>query len=59
MFFMTDCKCCNTLMCANMQFSAHCIDLLPEAAEYRQLVDFLQYLNFTRPDIANVVHRIA
>lgn len=56
---MTDCKPCTTPVCAKTQLSLHNGDLLPDAAEYHQLVGSLQYLTFTRPDIAYAVHHVA
>src|SRR5436190_17746286 len=58
-FSMSDCKPCSTPVCVKKQLSATDGDLLTDATEYRQLVGSLQYLTFTRPDIAYAVHHVA
>jgi hypothetical protein len=52
--WMTDCKPCNNLvyMCAKLSYEGQPIS---DVTHYRGLVGALQYLTFTRPDIAYVV----
>lgn len=56
---MTECQPCATPVCATSQLSHLHGDLLPDGTEYRQIVGALQYLTFTRPDIAYAVHHVA
>ncbi|KAM7468970.1 hypothetical protein LguiA_007153 [Lonicera macranthoides] len=57
--YMTYCKPCTTPVCAKTQLSRQWCDFLSDATEYHQLVGSLQFLTFTRPDIAYVVHHVA
>ena len=58
-FSMTECKLCSTPVCAKKQLSSSDGDPLADATVYRQLVGSLQYLTFTRPDIAYAIHHVA
>lgn len=51
-FSMIDCMLCTTSVCDKMHLFARSRDLLPDIANYRQLVGSLQYLTFTKPHIA-------
>ena len=58
-YAMTDCKPCSTPICAKTQLYTLSGDPLSDVIEYHQLVGSLQYLTFTRHDIAYAVNHVA
>lgn len=54
---MTDCKPCTTPVDLNLKLSADGPSLT-DSTDYRSLAGALQYLTFTRPDIAYVVQQV-
>jgi hypothetical protein len=57
---MAACKPCSTPVDVNPKLSSTDGDLLPaaDATDFRRLADALQYLTFTRPDIAYAVQQV-
>ncbi|KAI3508248.1 hypothetical protein L1887_23254 [Cichorium endivia] len=55
---MQDCKPCATPVDTNSKLSAIAGNPLPDGSLYRSLAGALQYLTFTRPDIAYAVQQI-
>ena len=55
---MTNCKPVSTPVDVNSKLSADAGDRIQDATEYRSLAGALQYLTFTRPDIAYAVQQI-
>ena len=52
---MADCKSCSTPVDTNRKLSADDCPPVADPTDYRSLASALQYLTFTRPDIAYVV----
>lgn len=55
---MEDCKPCETPVDMNSKLSGELGELIKNPTQYRQLAGALQYLTFTRPDIAYAVNQI-
>lgn len=55
---MSDCKPCTTPVDVNSKLSADDGELAPDPTHYRGLAGALQYLTFTRPDIAYAVNQV-
>ena len=55
---MSDCKPVSTPVDVNSKLAADAGDLISTPTEYRSLAGALQYLTFTRPDIAYAVHQV-
>ncbi|KAL9840179.1 putative RNA-directed DNA polymerase [Arabidopsis thaliana] len=56
---MLDAKPISTPMATTPKLSLHSGTILDDAKEYRMIIGSLQYLSFTRPDIAFVVNRLS
>ncbi|KAL9293207.1 putative RNA-directed DNA polymerase [Arabidopsis thaliana] len=56
---MLDAKPISTPMAATPKLSLFSGTALPDAKEYRMVIGSLQYLSFTRPDIAFAVNRLS
>ena len=55
---MTECKPCSTSVDTNPKVVADGGVLVADASDYRSLAGALQYLMFTRPDIAYAVQQV-
>ena len=55
---MADCKSCSTPVDTNRKMSADDDPPVADPTDYRSLASALQYLTFTRPDIAYVVQQV-
>jgi len=55
---MADCKSCSTLVDTNRKMSADDGPPVADPTDYRSLAGALQYLTFTRPDIAYAVQQV-
>ena len=55
---MIECKPCSSPIDTNPKVAANGGVPVADASDYRSLAGALQYLTFTRPDIAYVVHQV-
>uniref|UniRef100_A0A2N9FMC6 Integrase catalytic domain-containing protein n=1 Tax=Fagus sylvatica TaxID=28930 RepID=A0A2N9FMC6_FAGSY len=55
---MWDCKPCSTPCCTSVKLTKQIGTPLPDATTFRSLVGALQYLTFTRPDLAYTVNSL-
>jgi hypothetical protein len=55
---MAECKLCSTLVDTNPKVAAAEGALVSDASDFRSLAGALQYLMFTRPDIAYVAQQV-